>query len=127
MPGIDVQLDMHAPPSDRWYAHFGDLDYDSVTGHGPTPLAAIADLLDQVEPVPYVQMVGWGGLAVARKEISIERAREIASELGVTVRANEIGSVLRFYTKNLEIAHVRITRKGTVDETAVRQLLGLRK
>jgi hypothetical protein len=48
-PEITVEVDMYAPPSDRYFAHFGDLDYDTVTGHGATPLAAIVDLLDMTE------------------------------------------------------------------------------
>ncbi len=43
---ITVAVDMYAPPSDRFYAHFGDFDIDSETGHGKTPLDAIVDLLD---------------------------------------------------------------------------------
>lgn len=48
-PKITVSEDMYAPPSDRWYAFVGDLDTDSDTGHGRTPLDAIVDLLDQLE------------------------------------------------------------------------------
>jgi hypothetical protein len=44
-----------APPSDRWLATDRDYDLGVPVGHGPTPLAAIADLLwrldiEDIEP-----------------------------------------------------------------------------
>jgi hypothetical protein len=44
-----------APRSDRWIATQRDYDLDTPVGHGPTPLAAVADLLwcldiEDIEP-----------------------------------------------------------------------------
>ncbi len=45
---IIVKEDMHAPY--EWYiATIGDYDLDCSYGSGRTPLAAIVDLLDQIE------------------------------------------------------------------------------
>ena len=34
---------------EAWHATVGDYDLDCTVGTGPTPLAAIVDLLDQIE------------------------------------------------------------------------------
>ena len=51
-PEIVVKFDAIASfwsPSDAWQATVGDYDLDCTVGTGPTPLAAIVDLLDQLE------------------------------------------------------------------------------
>lgn len=45
---IVVVRDMYAPYA-VYMATFGDYDLDCTMGTGPTPLAAIVDLLDQTE------------------------------------------------------------------------------
>jgi hypothetical protein len=52
---VILSTDDIAPPSDRWYATDRDLDLGVPVGSGPTPLAAIADLLwamdiEDIEP-----------------------------------------------------------------------------
>ena len=52
---VFVSTDDIAPASDRWYAADRELDLDVPIGSGPTPLAAIADLLwrldvEDIEP-----------------------------------------------------------------------------
>jgi hypothetical protein len=37
-----------APTGSRWHATVGDFDLDVTVGSGPTPEAAIEDLLDQL-------------------------------------------------------------------------------
>jgi len=41
---ITIAEDIYAPPEDRYYAHYGDLDVDTQCGHGRTPLEAVTDL-----------------------------------------------------------------------------------